>query len=251
MSRAEGFNGMWFALVRLEVVAGLSTSIPFATTSTPAYPLPPQTTLVGALAYPYLRKRMPSEVRNEESPAIEMLDKIVYVSAGANGYSQSRVLERVFQLIYLRKQHWERKELSFTVGIRGLTTYLGNELLILYIAKDRDVLRYCHGITRIGSKESHVAVRHVVIGRVKDHLVKMRSVETLFYTPKRLAYCANADEMYMPNLSPANFRKGTNPIVEAFYVPRGVGPMVCNPTEGKVLKIEDLYVIIPPNVVTR
>jgi len=243
---------LWFALVKVKVFYGTSIALPLASTSTPVYPLPPQTTVLGALAYSYLRLK---ELRGEIKPVEDLkqhvkdlLDRVVYVAAGTESYVSLRTLEQIYQEVYLRKQH-RGKGMEFSVGVKGLTTYADNVLLLLYIAKDPGVLRYAYGIARMGRKEDIVAVEDVVIDRLETSvkIAQFASVETPFYTPRRLVEgCVNAKRFSMPVLDPANFGTTVEPITEEFYVPSGLGPMMCTiGRQGALLKANNIDVIIP------
>jgi len=243
---------LWFALVKARVFYGTSIALPLASTSTPTYPLPPPTTVLGALAYPYLRLR---ELRGEIKPdedlrqrARELLDKVVYVAAGAEGYVSIRTLEQIYQEIYLRKQHWG-KGMAFSVGVKGLTTYADNALLLLYIAKDPDILRYTYGIVRVGRKEDIVAVEDVIIDRLETYVngSQFATVTTPFYVPRRLVEsCSNAKAFSMPVLNVSNFGTTVEPVTEEFYVPSGLGPIMCTTgKQGALLRINNINAIIP------
>jgi len=246
---------LWFALVKVRVFYGTSIALPLASTSTPIYPLPPPTTVLGALAYPYLRLR---ELRGEAKPYEDLrqhaeklkklLGDVVYVAAGAEGYVSIRTLEQIYQEIYLRKQHWG-KGMAFSVGVKGLTTYADNVLLLLYIAKDPDILRYTYGIVRVGRKEDIVAVEDVIIDRLEKYVngSQFATVTTPFYVLRRLVEsCSNAKEFSMPVLNVSNFGATVEPVTEEFYVPSGLGPIMCTiGKQGALLRINDINAIIP------
>jgi len=243
---------LWFALVKVKVFYGTSIALPLASTSTPVYPLPPQTTVLGALAYPYLRLK---ELRGEIKPVEDLkqyvkdlLDKVVYVAAGTEGYVSIRTLEQIYQEVYLRKQH-RGKGMEFSVGVKGLTTYVDNVLLLLYVSRDPDILRYAYGISRVGRKEDIVAVEDVIIDRLEGYIESSRfaTVITSFYVPRRLVEsCSNAKKLSMPILDITNFSTTVEPLTQEFYVPSGLGPMMCTiGRQGALLKVSNLEIIIP------
>ena len=246
---------MYLAFVELDVFSGISVFAPLASTSAPVYPLPPPTTLVGALAYPLLRSKYSREVDGEYSTAHRLLNNVVYATAGAKGYSVSRDVERIYQAIYQRKERWEKleyKDLWYGIGVRGVATYLDDKLYVVYISRDELVLKYVYGITRVGRKESHVAPRRIIIGKVEDFIKYVNSFETIFYVPTRIAECEDTLTIAMPRLSRHNFEKTTQPELEDFYVPRGLGSMQCNVKDGEGLVLEiDGFTLAVPKVLTH
>ena len=237
---------MYVALAKFDVFSNISIFYPLTSKAAPAYPLPPPTTLVGALAYPYLRSREPSEYYNGYSPAVKLLDVIHYASAGAYAYHIMKDIERIYQHVYLRKDHWSKLEMAFTVSVRGVTTYLDNELFVLYVSRDRKVLDYIYGITRIGRKECHVALRDVVIEKLEDVVSHRRIFNTVFYTPTAIAECSKAIRLSMPKLDKYNFSGTTQPLLEEYFVPNGLEPMECElGPQGLLIEIDGMAIAIP------
>jgi len=215
-------------LVKLKVPYGISVYYPQASITAPTYPLPPPTTLVGALAYPYLRKSTNSEVEvigsKLYSPARRLLNSVLYASAGAEGYFRFRDIERLFQTIYMRKEHWDKPEMFYTVGVRGVTYYLDENLYVLYIVSNPSLLNYVYGIVRLGRKESIVVVEDITAKELKDVVkaVDRGGFITSFYFPTRIAaYCPEgiAHVMPMPKLSEVNFTSTRSPETEEYCVP--------------------------------
>lgn len=243
-------------LVKLKVPYGISVYYPQATTTAPAYPLPPPTTLVGALAYPYLRKISNSEVElvggRPYSPARKLLGKVLYASAGAEGYSVSRDVERVFQAIYLRREYWGRAEMLYTIGVRGVIYYLDDNLYLLYVVSDRSLADYAYGIVRLGRKESIVTVEDVIIEKIEDVVkaVGRGSFKTIFYYPIRVATgCQEgAYIVHMPKLSEVNFTSTKLPETEEYCVPRGVVASELR-EGGALVSIGELDIPVPREVV--
>lgn len=243
---------MYVALAEVEVFSTISIFLPLASTSAPVYPLPPPTTLVGALAYAYLRSRDADEYGDGSSPAVKLLKHIIYATAGAEGYQTVREVERIYQAIYQRKERWSEEYMDYwyTIGVRGAISYLDNKLYILYISKDLEVLKHVYGIVRIGRKEGHVAVRKVVIDATKN-LVKSigRGVfRTAFYTPKSIAYCTESTSIVLslPKLTQSNFMQSTTPHLEEYFVPRESGAMECElRNNGVMLSIKGLDIAVP------
>ncbi len=249
---------MHVALVELDVFSGLSVFYPYTSTAAPVYPLPPPTTLLGAIAYPYMR-RYHVEDLEDASATVKLLNDIVYTSAGCEGYVITRDVERVYQAIYQRKERWkeESKELWYTIAVRGVVRYLDEKLYVIYISKNPDVLGYAYGITRIGRKESLVVVKSVTIKHLNEVLVNAgysTSFETLFYTPATIAECEDttAVKMHMHKLSRVNFTRTTKPETDEYYVPRGFKPMKCRLlASGALISVKDLNVAIPKHIITK
>jgi CRISPR-associated protein Cas5a/b/c len=219
---------MYAVLVKLKAPYGISVYQPQASTTAPTYTLPPPTTLIGALAYPYLRKSINLEVEvvggKLYSPARRLLNKVIYASAGAGGYFRSRDIERIFQVIYMRKKHWDKSEMFYSVGVRGVTYYLNEDIYGLYIISDPSLLNYVYGIVRLGRKESIVIVEDVIIEKLENvvRAVDKGSFTTFFYFPTRVAaYCpeGNAYTLRMPKLSEVNFTSTKLPETEEYCIP--------------------------------
>lgn len=247
---------MYVALVELDVFSGVSVFQPYASTSAPTYPLPPPTTLVGALAYPYMRRFHVEDVENH-SAAVKLLNHIVYATSGSKGYVVTRDVERVYQAIYQRKDRWreEFKELWYSIAVRGLVKYIDDELYVVYVSRNREILDYAHGITRIGRKESHAVVKSVSIWPLKDVIARSRrgeSFETIFCTPASIASCAEATavKIRMHRLTPSSFTHSSELETEEFYIPRGWSPMKCELLDnGALIKLKNLTVAIPKQFV--
>jgi len=237
---------VYVALAKFDVFSNISVFYPLTSRAAPAYPLPPPTTLVGALAYPYLRSKCSSEYYNGYSPAVKLLDVVYYASAGAYAYHITKDVERIYQHVYLKKPHWRKLEMAFTVSVRGLATYLENELFVLYVSKDRKVLDYVYGITRIGRKECHVALRDIVIEKLENVISHHRVFNTIFYTPTAIAECTRAIKISMPKLDRRNFSSTTQPLLDEYFVPNGLEPMECElGPRGLLVEINGLSIAIP------
>lgn len=242
---------MYIALAEFDIFSCLSVFSPLTSTSSPTYPLPPPTTLVGALAYPYLRfKEFKEVVEGGCSPAVKLLDDVVYAVAGAEGWCITGGPERSYQLIYQRPERWGVKELAYTISIKGLVTYLDDKLYVVYVSKNIEPLKYIYGIVRIGRKEGHVALRQVVIRKLEEVICGERIFKTIFYTPTNIVLCNDALKVSMPKLSRVNYEQTNKPELEEFYVPRGFGPMTCElKKEGVAVNIDGKFVALPKTLV--
>jgi CRISPR-associated protein Cas5 subtype I-A len=253
----------YVVFLELEAPFGVSVFYPATVTSSRSYPLPPPTTLAGALAYPRLRLSSRSEDAVESgrhySATVRILDEVKYAAAGALGYIESRDTERGFQLIYQRRQRWDRIDLAYTVGVRGVVFYLDDVLYALYVVRSRELASYAYGLTRLGRKESHVITRRVVVRALEEVLVEERErFETPFYYPADVATCKGGIVMDLPVLHRDNFTPRVSPITKPFCVPRGspptgdrAFPLSGELTErGLLISVEGVDIPVPREVVT-
>jgi len=244
----------YLALIKIRTFSPISIVAPLTYLSSPVYPLPPQTTLLGALAYPLLRNS-PEELEQGCSPAIKLLDYIVYATAGAEGYTITRTIERMYNTVYQKIERWvstdrgDSEKLRWGILVTGYVTYLDSLLYILYISKNRDILQYVYGITRIGKKEGLASVEEVLVDDVDKYIdASAIKAETIFYVPRYLAECYPAKIYSMPILHRDNFCQSRKPqvLVQEFYVPLETGGMVCRVLDNAtVLRVKDLEIIIP------
>jgi CRISPR-associated protein Cas5a/b/c len=230
-------------LVELEVFSEVSIGPPLIGPASPPMPAPPPTMLLGALAYPYLRERgVPDVVYVDSkpcSPAVKMIEKVHYASAGFYGRVEQRTLERVIQTFYLRKQHLPDLKKLWGVAQRGFTSYADDRLYLFYIVSDFELAKYAYGITRVGRKESIVVVRNVVVKPLEELVSSERDGSTIFYTPKDCAkLCEGSFEFKMSKLYKNNLCKAVRPeILEEYYVP-GFDGMRCRASEkGAFLRL--------------
>jgi CRISPR-associated protein Cas5a/b/c len=243
-------NKMKYAvLVKLRAPTGVSVYYPLATITAPHYPLPPPTTIAGALAYSYLRIRESSElVENNYSPTVKILDKLKYVSAGAEGWTRSREVERIYQLFYQKKKRWNEIALAYTIGVRGNSYYANDTLYLFYVTTDNSLVKYAYGITRVGRKESLVSVDAVYYEDLSKTIkaIGKGAFETYFYFPKEIAVSANAEVISMPKLARENFGRTTTPLLEDYYISNGLEPIRGElKSAGALIRIEDYEIPIP------
>jgi len=230
-------------LVELEVFSEVSIGPPLIGPASPPIPAPPPTTLLGTLAYPYLRERGVPDVVYVDgkpcSPAVKMIEKVYYASAGFYGRVEQRTLERVIQTFYLRKQNLLDVKKLWGVAQRGFTSYADDRLYLFYIVSDFELAKYAYGITRVGRKESIVVVRNVVVKPLEELVSSERDGSTIFYTPKDCAKpCEGSFKFKMSKLYKDNLCKAVKPeILEEYYVP-GFDGMRCRASEkGVFLKL--------------
>ncbi len=217
---------LYAILAEVSTFGSIAVYTPYTSVSANTYLLPPPTTLVGALAYAY--KRALNDLReldvNGYSPAVELVQKkkVLYAAAGiVKPYTVSKTIEKIYQHIYLRKQHWKIAEMAYTVGVRSVV--LVDKLYILFVTSTKDLTKYCYGITRLGRKESLVAVERVIVAPVKESLRKREFCETSFYFPSNIARDYSPKDAWIksaiPTLHLDNFIKRTAVVEEAYIIP--------------------------------
>jgi CRISPR-associated protein Cas5a/b/c len=205
----------------------LSVYTPYSSTSANAYFLPPPTTLVGALAYAY--KKSVGDLRelrdDGASPAVELVEQglVRYAVAGVGEpFTIVNTIERVYQHPYLRKQHWKREEMTYTVAVRQQV--LVRKLYILFIVASYSLARYSYAMTRIGRKESLVSVDRVFVAPVKELVdLSKKWCDTSFYFPLSIAKDYDPKDVWveveMPTPAKENFIKKVI-TTERFVVPK-------------------------------
>lgn len=234
-------------LVEVAPHSPVSVFVPLSSAAAESFLLPPPTTLVGALAYAYLRTQgSVKELEDGASAAARLLEKVDYAAAGVlNGYMVFRTVERVYQHPYLRSEHRREMGMAYTVAPRAAALY--NRLLLLYITRDRDLARYAYGITRVGRKEGLVSVLNVVCEEVGKVVSPSTACSTTFYFPKSIADSLSGphEVQRLPVLSRRNFEKQVRTIEdldrEEFVVPKPPALSKLSVTlnkEGAVLRVE-------------
>lgn len=268
------------ALVEVEPIGPIQVNLPLISRSGGAFYLPPPTTLVGALSYPYLKsKGICSDIvfdsnNNPYSPSIMILNEVVYATAGATFYAHSRQLERVSTIIYQRRERMAElrrvatgdpiknfqnltQALGLIYGVSNRGATFANRLYLFYILRDRELAKHVYGIVRLGAKESRVAVKEVFIYEDISKLVKESYdwVETPFYTPEScVASEQNAWLIEMPIITKTNFGVTITPHLGRFYVPLpySLNRMFLLPNQNsKILHLPErnFNVIVPANLV--
>lgn len=246
-------SGRLAVLVELELHSPFSLFVPLTSKASETYPLPPPTTLAGALAYPYFRSRGSlAELEDGVPPVVRLLEdgKLLYAAAApVGGYVISRAVERIYQHIYLRGEYWRDPERAYSIAPRSLSWI--NGLVALYIVADPELAKCAHGIVRLGRKETLVSVGRVVVKDVREVRGDSSACFTRFYFPLGIAddYDRSGSLIVsMPALRRENFEKRGEPVLEEFVVPRPPAleplPVVVN-AEGAILSIEGVEVPVP------
>ncbi len=171
---------------------GYSIRAAFTSAASQPYPLPPPTTLVGALAAAYARiKKLPEvTVRNSElySRVVDVLSDVVWatirVARYAVMYSDMCKLARAH---YLRATH--RRDVSKWFGVSSLgKVYTSSPFRIIYLVKrdtelPLEVLGRC--IISLGSKEGLVHIKDVRVAEA-EVIKEKHDIRTPYYTLRRL-----------------------------------------------------------------
>jgi CRISPR-associated protein Cas5a/b/c len=222
-------TGKYALLVEVVPHSPISVFVPFSSAAAESYLLPPPTTLVGALAYAYLRAQgSVRELEDGASAAVKLLEKVDYAAAGVwGGYMFFRAAEKVYQHPYLRTEYWSNLDMAYTVAPRAASLF--NRLLLLYIVKDESLAKYAYGIVRVGRKEGLVSVANVICEDVES-VERANVCSTRFYFPRRIArdYSREFCEIQLlPTLSEKNFEKRVSRAEEVdreeFVVPKPPG----------------------------
>jgi CRISPR-associated protein Cas5a/b/c len=221
-------TGKYALLVEVIPHSPISVFVPFSSAAAESFLLPPPTTLVGALAYAYLRAQgSVRELEDGASAAVKLLEKVEYAAAGVwGGYVFFRAAERIYQHPYLRSEYQRDLGTAYTVAPRAASLF--NRLLLLYIVKDESLAKYAYGIVRVGRKEGLVSVANVACEDVES-LERANACSTRFYFPRRIArdYGGFYEIQLLPTLSEKNFEKRASRAEEVdreeFVVPKPPG----------------------------
>lgn len=184
-------------VVDIEVHWGYSVREPMYTASQPSYRLPPQTTMIGALAYPYAKtNKIPECITLSGalySSATRIAGLIKWVTVknplGPLGPIATNDISRLLLVLGVRREHIYRGS-RFIWGVQPVGKIYAPSTVFraVYIVEDgkaADIARMAYSIVRMGSRESLVDVKKVVVSRIIR--VKKRPVTTLYYFPSRLA----------------------------------------------------------------
>ncbi|MHC1637483.1 MAG: type I-A CRISPR-associated protein Cas5a [Candidatus Nezhaarchaeales archaeon] len=209
------------------------------------YPIPPPSTLIGALAYGYATTKREPECHEKGSfsTAAKVFDYVLWASFAlkwSNGQCLTSCTDmiRMFSLIYQRgeRHEWKYHDMWFGVRGHGKTYYPNGAFAAIYLLKDEAVkmlfnheeslLKAAYSITRIGSKESLTSIVSAEISR--DFRQVSPPLRTSFYFPARLVKAY--DERYvisatLPILSREMYSLKRTPILpgahEDYLIPVG------------------------------
>ena len=258
-------------LVLTEIVFswGFFIKPPYLSLGGQSIPYPPPTTLIGALAYPYMRYRNDYReivfIRGKpHSPAVELLDKVKYAVLGFPSPLAIQVtdINKYYTYAYLRKEHRRNEKMwSSVVGVTK--TYSPVKAIIAYLVNEKYtelVEKIARGITRIGSKESIVSVtRTSVVKKPVEKNVKL--AKTMFPTPVHAVKQAieGAVETVFWKIDPQAYStvKELDKLLVKYYVPGVAGKiyggymkLVVDPTKAVVYETVYGHLVVPREVVT-
>ena len=253
---------------------GFSVRAPYTSAGSQSYPLPPPTTLVGALARAYAKLLSKGEVTiiNQDlySTTIELLDYVVWASIKLyrNNYMMPYSdMIRLLRVQYVREPY--RIEPTKWFGVSAFGKVYGNtKFRIVYILLEdlieklgRDIIvRMGLGIVSLGSKESIVSISNVKL--VDPVKVKLSSFETPYYVPRTVVdefdeVTAKVVSMpkYPPRKSYYLLREyiGLEEIHEDYLIPRGPANLIQGSNmkilkitnRAKVLRVENDFLLLP------
>jgi len=184
-------------LVKAKTLWGFSTRYPTQTAAQDSIPLPPPTTVLGALALQYARySRLPETTTlgtKLYSSTVNLLtNKIIkYCTSGIKYPSvvKHSDVNRSIMLIYQKhkefKYHFAAQAMS-----KAYTLIPENPILLAYIVEDSYVeliSKLAWGISSVGSKEGLISVTDITIHDLK--IITKNIVDTPFITPSNIVEC--------------------------------------------------------------
>ncbi len=171
---------------------GFSVRAVYTSAASQPYPLPPPTTLVGALAASYVRiKGLPEVIIKNGmiySRAAELLNDVLWATIKIHSYAiMYSDMGRLVRTHYLRDEYRRDPKRWFGISSVG-KVYSNSSFRIIYILRGTNKVPYetlGRSIVSLGSKEGLV---HIKDSRVVDAVVtgKKYDIETPYYTFRRL-----------------------------------------------------------------
>ncbi len=246
---------------------GFSVKHPFLSASQPSFIVPPYSTLIGALAYPWNLLRNGTEIVVEDgifySSVVGMLEIVPWVTFRLLDFDprwliETRDLNRVLMAPYVRSDHvYPYSNNLWGVQAHGKVYAPGLTLEIVYLVRsglEDHVARAAWGLTRIGVKEALVSVQMVSL-----HATRLERdagvVETLYSFPLRLGEVEDSTgylRVPLPSLTRERFALGrVQPRVEVEDHVVPAGPVKVKPSpSARVVLVEGLgYILAPREVV--
>lgn len=236
-----------------------SVAYPRQTSAPASLPVPPPTTLVGALSASHAAlAKSPEVVVTEGSLASRSVELLRWVRYAALALDEGRAVpfQDLMRYLMLPYQHRTGPRYWFGASAFGrVSAPLGFSVVYIVDEERADyVSKLAWGLVRLGSKESLVEVDDVRVLEVVES--GRRGAATAYYTPARLASCREGcAEVYMWPLSPdAYTRKGAG--LEKWLVPYSPygsygGVMRVDVVgDGVVLDLEGEELVVPRSVLT-
>ena len=249
----------------IEVHWGYSVREPLYTAAQPSYKLPPPTTMIGALAYPYSKmKNVPECIIRESSlfsSTISVSNFIRWVTVrnplGPLGPIVTNDISRLSLVLGVRREHvYPGSRYLWGVQLVGKVYAPSTTLRTIYLVEDeyvRDFIEAVYSIVRIGSRESLANTKNVIVSEVNE--TKLRPIPTLYYFPLRLAREIRGAYFKEKFLSPRNefYKLGVvrdvQRYMEEYIIPRE--PVDVDPSDiAKAIVIEKIkeYIVVPKEV---
>ena len=170
---------------------GWSIKAPGQSAAQTPIPVPPPSTLLGALAYPYFTFKGWPELIFENgayySPAYKLLEQVSYAAFGISTSVATVHQDLTKNVIapYLRQPHRKISSNWFGAQAMGKTINPNGKIEIAYVlrpgADEAGLLKAAWSITRLGSKEGIIAVEDASVQEVVP--AEMRLAITAFYAP--------------------------------------------------------------------
>lgn len=220
-------------LVKAKVFWGYSIKYPSQSAAQDSSPLPPPTTVLGALATPYAKYvKLPETSRigaKTYSTAVKLLVNgvVKYCTSGITDPLAAKYSDIARNIMLIYQRHKER-EYHFAAQAMGKVYAplprdgLRSKLLLAYVVSDKYVeliTKLAWGITSVGSKEGLVSVDEVTAHDLK--IVESRGVvETPFITPTSIAECnAGCTEVELCSLNAESYSAGEVCKTDRFLIP--------------------------------
>ena len=191
---------------------GWSVRVPYTSVGGASYPLPPPTTVVGALAEPLAEllgwpevdvaqgevrgRRRTRRVTSVRSAAARLAEHILAVGAGlaSGAVIVTYDLVRTENVPYLKTAHQRDPSQWFSVNAFGLAYSPGSRLCLALVFKDTitsiagedTLLKAAWSVTRIGSKEGLVSVEYASVSK---RIEAVSGTPSMLYGP-----CSMAEE---------------------------------------------------------
>ncbi|MEM1898807.1 MAG: type I-A CRISPR-associated protein Cas5a [Sulfolobales archaeon] len=221
---------MKLVVVKARIFWGYSIKQPTQTAAQDSIPLPPPTTVLGAIAAPYAKYfKLPETLKiggNTYSTTAKLLidDLIKYCSAGLLESTAVKYSDTSRSIMLIYQKHKERKYHFAAQAVGKVYTPSWKEnLLLVYIVDDKYselISKISWGIISLGSKEGIVSVCDVITSDVKKLEVRNQLVKTPFITPSRIAFCeAGCAEIKLCRISPDSYLSGSVCVEEDYLVP--------------------------------
>jgi len=221
--------------VKASIFWGYSVKYPTQTAAQDSIPIPPPTTVLGALASAYARYLKLPEVlkvgKGVYSTAVKLLlDGVVKYATSALVTSvavkQGDVVRNII-LIYQR-----HKESRYHFAVQAVSKVYApssrGQLVLAYVVGDSQaelVSKVAWGITAVGCKEGLISVSEVLVHDVPTNVVKAGTpVDTYFITPSNIARCVRSCmEVELCKLTTESYLSGGLCPKECYLVPLSPG----------------------------